>query len=298
MELRHLRYFVAVAEDENVSRAAARLHISQPAVSAQIRDLEDEIGFLLLERTAKSVSLTEAGRIFLQDARELLRSVDGAVNKARAIAAGGAQELHVGYSPTPTTRLLPPILRAFQKAMPNVQVKLHDWSNEQNLAGLTEGKLHLAFTVHPPNAPVPRKLRFEPLAREACRLAVAPRHPLARRRTVPLADAALEPILSYSREEYPDYYKYLTETFSRIKAKPRVVEEHDGFSGLIAAIEAGTGVALVGESFGLTAGSRVKILRLTPEPEPAIIGIAAPKGQLAPAAEEFWQCAVRTVPQH
>ena len=81
---------------------------------------------------------------------------------------------------------------------------------------------------------------------------------------------------------WSDYYKYLIEIFARIKTKPRIVEEHDGFSGLITAIEAGAGVALVGESFGVTAGSRVKILRLTPEPEPTIIGIAAPKGKLHP----------------
>jgi DNA-binding transcriptional LysR family regulator len=113
-----------------------------------------------------------------------------------------------------------------------------------------------------------------------------------------LADAAREPFLSYSREEYPDYYKYLIETFARIKAKPRIVEEYDGFSGLIAAVEAGTGVALVGTSFGVVAGPRVKLLRLTPEPEPSIIGIAAPKGRLAAAAETFWQCAVRAAARY
>ena len=86
MELRHLRYFVAVAEMENVSRAALKLHVSQPALSRQIRDLEDEIGFCLLERTAKSVSLTDAGRAFLNDARTLLQQADEAVKKARAIA--------------------------------------------------------------------------------------------------------------------------------------------------------------------------------------------------------------------
>src|SRR6202035_6091777 len=86
VELRHLRYFISVAETENVSRAALKLHISQPALSRQIRDLEDEIGFCLLERTAKSVRLTDAGRRFLDDARELLRQADDAVKKARAIA--------------------------------------------------------------------------------------------------------------------------------------------------------------------------------------------------------------------
>ena len=97
MELRHLRYFVAVAEMENVSRAALKLHVSQPALSRQIRDLEDEIGFSLLERTAKSVRLTDAGRAFLDNARALLQNADEGVTKARAVASVEPAELHVGY---------------------------------------------------------------------------------------------------------------------------------------------------------------------------------------------------------
>jgi DNA-binding transcriptional LysR family regulator len=116
VELRHLRYFVAVAEMENVSRAALKLHVSQPALSRQIRDLEDEIGFCLLERTAKSVRLTEAGRAFLDDARALLQNADEAVTKARAVASAEPSELHVGHS-TPFAEILPKILRAFQRAM-------------------------------------------------------------------------------------------------------------------------------------------------------------------------------------
>jgi DNA-binding transcriptional LysR family regulator len=139
MELRHLRYFVRVAETENVSPAALKLHISQPALSRQIRDLEDEIGVSLLERTAKSVSLTEAGRLFLDEARVVLERGDEAVRKVRAIATAIDTELHVGYSPTPTARLLPLILRAFQRAMPNARVKLHDLPFEANLAGLRDG---------------------------------------------------------------------------------------------------------------------------------------------------------------
>ena len=112
MELRHLRYFVAVAEMENVSRAALKLHVSQPALSRQIRDLEDEIGFCLLERTAKSVRLTDAGRAFLNDARTLLRQADEAVKKARAIAGAEPTELKVGtrggygaHSPSNSARI-------------------------------------------------------------------------------------------------------------------------------------------------------------------------------------------------
>src|SRR5438876_8337493 len=101
MELRHLRYFVAVAEAENVSRAALKLHISQPGISRQIRDLEDEIGFQLFQRTAKSLKLTEAGRVFLAEARAVLQRADEAVKRARA-ATGGSGELHIGYAPSLT----------------------------------------------------------------------------------------------------------------------------------------------------------------------------------------------------
>src|SRR5437867_11595942 len=118
VELRHLRYFVAVAELENVSRAALKLHVSQPALSRQIRDLEDEIGFSLLERTAKSVRLTDAGRAFLDNARTLLQSADEAVTKARAVANAEPTELRVGYSAENTVEILPKTLRAFQQAMP------------------------------------------------------------------------------------------------------------------------------------------------------------------------------------
>jgi len=145
VELRHLRYFVAVAEMENVSRAALKLHVSQPALSRQIRDLEDEIGFSLFERTAKSVRLTDAGRAFLDNARALLQNADDAVTKARAVASAEPTELHVGYSPTPAAEILPIILRAFQRATPNVHVRLHDWSIKDILDGIRDGRLQLGL---------------------------------------------------------------------------------------------------------------------------------------------------------
>src|SRR5437899_2913467 len=135
VELRHLRYFVAVAEMENVSRAALKLYVSQPALSRQIRDLEDELGFSLLERTAKSVRLTDAGRAFLDNARALLQNADEAVKKARAVASAEPTELHVGHSPTLTVEILPKILRAFQRKMPNVHVRLHDFNNQDMVDG-------------------------------------------------------------------------------------------------------------------------------------------------------------------
>src|SRR6185503_4517379 len=120
MELRHLRYFVAVAEEENVTRAALKLHISQPALSRQVRELEDELGFLLLQRGANSLRLTEGGRVFLAEARAVLLRAEAAVTSARAAANGRQEELHLGYAPSLTARILPPALRAFQAAQPGV----------------------------------------------------------------------------------------------------------------------------------------------------------------------------------
>jgi DNA-binding transcriptional LysR family regulator len=291
VELRHLRYYVAVAEMENVSRAALKLHVSQPALSRQIRDLEEEIGFNLLERTAKSVKLTDAGELFLEEARAVLERADEAVRKARAVAKAGETELHVGYAPTPTARLLPKVLRGCQSAMPNVHIRLHDLSNGESIARLKDGRLQLAFIIRPRKAGTLRDLRFEGLLRAEARLAISPLHPLARRRSVSLEEAAGQPFLAYTREEYPEYHEFLNLVFASSKAKPRIVEEHEDASSLIPAIEAGTGVALVGDFLSDVAGKRLKLLRLVPEPEPVEFGIAARKGRLSPAAEKFWECA-------
>ena len=162
-----------------------------------------EIGVLLLDRTAESVSLTEAGSVFLDEARAVLERADQAIRKAQAVT-GADTELHVGYSPTPTTRLLSVTLRAYQLAMPKVRVRLHDLRNDENFRGLREGRLQLAFVFQPRTKSALRNLRFEALTKEHGRLAVSPKHPFARRNAVSLAEAAREPFVGYNREEYRD----------------------------------------------------------------------------------------------
>ncbi len=289
MELRHLRYFIGVAEEENVSRAALKLHVSQPALSRQIRDLEDELGFLLLERSAKSVRLTEAGRTFLTEARAVLQRADEAVKAARAIATGGG-ELNLGYAPSLTARILPATLRAFQGELPNVRVRLHDLSTEEMFAGLREGRLQMAFMPQPTRAAL-RGFRFEELVREFICLAVAPKHPFAGRRTVALADVARESLITYNRKDYPDAHEHLAAVFASIKRKPRIVEEHDSVSSLIAAVEAGAGVAVVSQSLACTAGPRLKLIPILPAPEPLVVGAAWVKDKLSATAERFFKLA-------
>jgi DNA-binding transcriptional LysR family regulator len=292
VELRHLRYFVAVAEMENVSRAAMqRLHVSQPSLSRQIRDLEDEIGVRLLERTAKSVKLTDAGRAFLEEARAILKQTDDAVGKVRSIAGKAETELNIGDWPLATGRFMPTLLRHYQKVMPNVRVKLHDWPVEKNIAGVRDGRLQLAILLPPLKSNALDELRFEQLRTERVCLAVSCDHPFARKKSISLADAAREPFIGLTHEEYPRYREYLAAIFVRVHDKPRVVEEHDGWSGVFSAVSAGTGVAITSDAFDHAFGDRIKLLRLTPEPKRVAIGILTRKGKLGPAAEKFCQCA-------
>jgi DNA-binding transcriptional LysR family regulator len=294
VELRHLRYFIAAAEEENVSRAALKLHVSQPALSRQIRDLEDELRFALFQRTAKSVQLTDAGRAFLVEARDVLKRADDAVDRARAIAAGGRGELHIGYAPSPTARILPTTLRAFQARMSKVRVRLHDLSSEEMVAGLRDGQIEAAVLVRPTRAML-RGLRFEELARDPICLAVPPKHPLARHRTITIAEVAREPLVVFSRKDYPDYHELLDAIFAGTKLRPRIAEECDGSTSLITAVESGAGVAIVPTALACSAGPRLKLIPISPAPAPVVLGIAWPDKTISEVAQTFLECARQSV---
>jgi DNA-binding transcriptional LysR family regulator len=292
VELRHLRYFVAVAEMENVSRAATqKLYVSQPSLSRQIRDLEEELGVQLLERRAKSVALTEAGRLFLDQARAILKGADDAVAALRSFAGKTASELHVGDWPLVTGGIMPGLLRVYQKALPNVHVKLHDWPVEKNIAGVRDGRLHLAILIPPLKANALEELHFEELITIRVCLAVSTDHPLAGRKSVSLVEAARERFIGLTREDYPRHQEYLDAIFAKVSDKPRVAEEHDGWSGVFSAVSAGAGVAITSDAFTHASGDRIKLLRLTPEPRRVPVGILTRRGKLSPAAQKFCQCA-------
>lgn len=286
MELRHLKYFIAVAELENVTRAARKLHVSQPGLSRQIRDLEDELGFTLLERSAKSVRLTEAGRVFLGEAKGVLERVEAAVSAARSAARGEAGEIHVGYAPSPTVELLPCALHAFQNTAPGVRVHLHDLSTEEMLTGLNEGRLHLCLMVKP-GAKAMRGLTFELLREYSICVAVPPGHPFAGQRRVKLTQLTGETLVAFSRADYPEYHQMLGEMLASLKDKPRVREEHSSGSSLIAAAEAGRGLAIVPSCMGMLVGGRLVLRPLTPAPQPLQVGAAYVPNGLTQAARKF-----------
>jgi DNA-binding transcriptional LysR family regulator len=271
MELRHLRYFVAVAEAENVSRAALKLHVSQPGVSRQIRDLEDEIGFQLFERSAKSLKLTAAGKTFLTEAKSVLQYADDAVKKARTVSSSASGEINIGYAPSLTVQILPAALRKFQEKFPGVRVTLNDLSSEEMLTQLCAKKLQVALTVRPP-AKMLRGLSFVEIARYAMVVAVAPNHPLAKLKTITLQQVAPEPLIGLSRKDYPEYQVEIKKLYAAVGRKPNFAEEHEGGSGVVTAVEAGRGIALVPSSLACIVGTRVKLIPLQPALPPISVG--------------------------
>jgi len=292
VELRHLRYFVAVGELENVSQAATqRLHVAQPSLSRQIRDLEEEVGVPLLARTSRGVHLTDAGHAFLDEARAILKYTNDAVLKARAIGGKCETELHVGDFPLVAARIMPRLLRNYKEAMPNVHVQLHEWTEESEIAAVRDGRLQLAILIPPLTGNWRRGLRFEELLGLRVCLAVSCNHPFVQRKAVSLTEAARQPFVGLLHESFPQHRVYVAAIFARVREKPRFVEEHDGWAGLFSAVDAGTGVALASDAFDYAFGSRVKLIPLTPEPKRVPFGIISRKGRLSPAAEKFCLCA-------
>ena len=294
MELRHLRYFLAVGEALNFTKAAAQLRIAQPALSRQVQDLEDEIGVDLLRRSPRGVTLTAEGKLFLEEVRELLKRAGESVEKVRALARGEYGELHVGYAPSPTVEILPPALAAFQKVVPGVKVLLHDLSSDELIAGLRDGTLELAIMVEPAGEQT-TGIEFEVLRTYPLCVGMTRAHPFARLKSVPLAKMAAEPLVGLSRKDYSEYYHMLDRAFAAIGAKPRIAVECDSASSLITEVEAGHGIALVTPNFELIAGKRLLYRPLTGTTEVGSVGIArATKGDLTPAGERFCEILRKT----
>ena len=286
MELRHLRYFVTVAELLNFTKAATRLRVAQPALSRQIRDLEEELGAPLFERGPRFVKLTDAGIAFVPEAQAVLRRAAEAVQAVRAVVNGERGQLHVGYAPSPTVELLPSALHAFQNLAPGVRVNLHDLSSEEMLRGLHEYKLDLCLMVRQVDKTL-RGLRFQCLREYPMCVAVSLRHPFARRKHVTLEQVGREPLLAYTQVDYPDYHVMLEELFRPLGVKPRVVEEHDSASSLITATEVGRGVSIAASSLGIVAGGRIKLVPLKPAPAAMVVGAVFNPKKISPAAQKF-----------
>jgi DNA-binding transcriptional LysR family regulator len=287
MELRHLRYFQAVGEVLNFTKAAARLRIAQPALSRQVQDLEDEIGVDLLRRSPRGVTLTAEGKLFLQEVRELLKRVDESVEKTRSLARGEYGELHIGYIPIPTAEILPRALEAFRKAAPHVKLVLHDLPTDQLITELRNATLELAIMVQPISEQMVG-IEFETLRTYPWCVAVNASHPFARLKSVALEKVPTEPLVGLRRKGYSEYYRILEGIFAHVSAKPRIAVECDSESSLVVEVEAGHGIALVTTILKFVSGKRLLYRPLTGTAETQSVGIArATKGDVTPAGEKF-----------
>jgi DNA-binding transcriptional LysR family regulator len=286
VELRHLRYFLAVGEVLNFTKAAARLRVAQPALSRQVQDLEDEIGVDLLRRSPRGVTLTAEGKLFLQEVRELLKRVDESVEKTRALARGEYGELHIGYIPIPTAEILPRALEAFRKAVPRVKLVLHDLSTDELIAGLHDGTFELAIMVQPIERTA--GIEFETLRSYVWCVAMSRAHPLARLKSIPLEKLAGEGLVILSRKSYSEYHRILEHIFAPVSGKPRIAMECDSEDSLFMEVEAGRAIAVVTTIAKLATGKRLVYRPLAGTTEIQLVGIArATNGDVTPAGERF-----------
>lgn len=286
VELRHLRYFVTVAGLLSFTKAALRLRVAQPALSRQIRDLESDLGVQLLERGPRVTKLTEAGAAFLVEAHAVLRRAEEAVQVARAVARGEAGEIQVGYAPSLTIELLPCALHTFHNRSPGVHVKLHDLSTEEMLHGVSEGRLHLSLVARPSTKAL-RGLKFELLCEYPICVAMPATHPLARLKTVKLDQIVDQPLVAYSRGDYPEYHLMLAGLFGAAGRAPRIAEEHDSAPSLIAAAEIGRGLVIAPSCLGMLAGPRLKLRPLRPAPPPIQLGAVFDPQRMSGATVKF-----------
>ncbi|GAA0938667.1 LysR substrate-binding domain-containing protein [Kribbella koreensis] len=243
MELRRVQYFVAVAEESHFGRAAARLNMAQPPLSQQIKLLEAEVGVQLLHRTTRKVELTEAGRRFLERAREILAAVDSAVVEANEVASGTLGRIAIGFTGSATYDLLPSFVRAVRADLPGIELDIHgEMLTPRQVAALLDGTLDLAFLRPPVRSPQieVRVLRREPL------IAVLPtQHPLAASDKVRLSDLADDPFITYPSHNRSVVYDAVLDTCQHAGFVPATMHEVAETSTLVSFVAAGLGVALV-----------------------------------------------------
>ncbi len=267
MELRQLRYFVAVAQEGNISRAAQKIFLTQPALSRQIKALEEEIGQCLFEREAHSIRLTPVGEALLREARDLLQRADQMLERVRA--AGQNVRLRVGYAPSFASGVLSAALEQFAQKHPNARVELFDLSTKEMLAGLEDNTLDVVLTVGRERDG--HGLKWTPLGEVSWQLAVNRRHPLARRSQVTPSEVAREPLLVFCQREYPEYWDIVIGWLREHGQRPVISGEYDGVNSLMAAVESGLGVAMVSTSTARLAPKGVRLRSVSAAPKPLCI---------------------------
>lgn len=285
MELRHLRYFVAVAEELNFTRAAARLHTSQPSLSQQIRQLETEIGIALLERSRHHVALTDGGRIFLREVRDILGRIDHAGRLAKQAADGRAGELAVGTFPAADVRILPALRALVATQLPDLRLLLHSKYAVEPGMGLLSGALDVAFMRGPLTIDGIESME---VLRESIVVVLPAHHQLARRKQIPVALLHDLPCITMDRSLAPALHDAVALLYRQAHIRMHAVSRADNVLGHLQLVQEGLGYALLPESVGSLLPPGVVLKPIGSDPVPLVsIVIAWKSGNPSPLIRAF-----------
>jgi DNA-binding transcriptional LysR family regulator len=288
MELRHLRYFVAVAEELHFGRAAARLHIAQPPLSQQIRRLESELGVELLRRNRRTVQLTDAGRLLLEQSRPLLAQAERIEQLLGEAAGGEVGRLGIGFVGSASYEALPRILRAFRSRFPNVELRLEELTTAGQASALAAGRIDVGLLRTPVGDP---SLELTPLVEERLVVALPDSHALAARKRVPVAALAGEPFVLVPRQLGTGLYDDVLAVCRAAGFSPNVVQEANEMQTIVSLVSAGIGVSLVPESVETFSPPRVAYRPLTGPNASLEIALAHRQAERSPLVARFREVA-------
>ena len=288
-DFRQLRYFIAVAEELSFTRAALRLHISQPPLSQQIQSLEQDLGVRLLERTKRHVELTEPGRVFLEQARQILAKADEARSQAVAAASGFTGQLRMAYTVSVSFHpALPQALLRYGQIAPNVRLQLSEMYTEPQFAALLAGQIDIGFVRdEPTHAQDARRLRISVIDREPLLLALPARHVLAGRCSVRLAEVAGDAFVSQPRELAATLYDRLVKLAAKAGFHPTIAQHAQQINGLLALVAAGLGLALVPASMRAVRLAGVSYVPLEDADAYLLLAVASRADDQSPALLQF-----------
>jgi DNA-binding transcriptional LysR family regulator len=263
MELRHLRYFVAVADTLSFTKGAEKLRLAQPSLTRQIKDLEERIGVRLFDRTKRRVSLTEEGKFFLAGAKRVLAHSAEIVQAVQRFSRQEGLRLNIGYAANLFYSILPPSLAAFQCSLPTVSINLFDMTCGDQFRALENGKIDIGFVGFQETIAEPG-LEFRSIASYKTVAALAKNDPLTRKATIKLKD--LEPMffISLSEASYPGYRDWLIAACRQAGVTPKILHEANTERTLIQAVESGLGVGLLPDQIKKLSGENVLFCPISP----------------------------------
>jgi DNA-binding transcriptional LysR family regulator len=288
MELRHLRYFIAVAEELHFTKAAEKLHIAQPPLSQQIQQLETELGVKLFHRkTKRQVQLTEAGKVFFKEAHQLLMQLETAVELTQRTGRGETGKLQIGFTSLVIYDLFPLILRKFREQFPEVETVLVELTTSQQEQALRDSLINVGF-AHPPLED--NTISYKCIHRETLVVAVSANHFLAQTEYISVRSLLHEPLIMFPRYLAPGLYDRIMSLFQQTNCKPNITQEAVQMQTIIGLVSAGIGVAITPSSLQNLQRSGVAyrpILEEVPLIETAVIWQSK---RLTPIVENFLKC--------